>query len=53
LTAFDSKCIIVCMMSIDDLLCADALQTGASQFEANTGKLKRKYFWQNVKVFFI
>jgi len=35
------------------VLCyVDALQSGASQFEANTGKLKRKYWWQNVKVGF-
>jgi len=32
--------------------CVDALQSGASQFETNTGKLKRKYWWQNVKVRF-
>jgi t-SNARE complex subunit (syntaxin) len=32
---------------------ADALQTGASQFEASAGKLKRKYFWQNLKMMII
>ena len=32
------------------VLCSDALQTGASQFEASAGKLKRKYWWQNLKV---
>jgi len=31
-------------------MCSDALQTGASQFEASAGKLKRKYWWQNLKV---
>ena len=30
--------------------CLDALQTGASQFEASANKLKRKYWWQNIKV---
>ena len=29
---------------------ADALQAGASQFETNAGKLKRKMWWQNCKV---
>lgn len=29
---------------------ADALQQGASQFEQQAGKLKRKYWWQNLKV---
>lgn len=28
----------------------DALQQGASQFEASAGKLKRKYWWKNCKV---
>ena len=28
----------------------DALQAGASQFEASAGKLKRKYWWKNCKV---
>lgn len=30
---------------------ADALQQGASQFEQQAGKLKRKYWWKNLKVF--
>lgn len=30
--------------------CLDALQAGASQFEASAGKLKRKYWWKNCKV---
>jgi len=30
---------------------ADALQAGASQFEASAGKLKRKFWWKNMKVF--
>ncbi|XP_035244996.1 vesicle-associated membrane protein 3 [Anguilla anguilla] len=29
---------------------ADALQAGASQFETNAGKLKRKYWWRNMKM---
>lgn len=29
---------------------ADALQQGASQFEQQAGKLKRKYWWKNLKV---
>ncbi|KFO93428.1 Vesicle-associated membrane protein 1, partial [Buceros rhinoceros silvestris] len=28
----------------------DALQAGASQFESNAGKLKRKYWWKNFKM---
>ncbi|KAL5967021.1 Synaptobrevin-like protein, partial [Taenia solium] len=28
---------------------ADALQAGASQFEASAGKLKRKFWWRNCK----
>jgi hypothetical protein len=28
----------------------DALQQGASQFEQQAGKLKRKYWWKNLKV---
>ena len=28
----------------------DALQHGASQFEQQAGKLKRKYWWKNLKV---
>lgn len=29
---------------------ADALQEGASQFEQQAGKLKRKHWWKNLKV---
>jgi hypothetical protein len=29
---------------------SDVLQTGASQFTTNASKLKRKYWWKNVKV---
>ncbi|CAG2177272.1 unnamed protein product, partial [Oppiella nova] len=29
---------------------ADALQHGASQFEQQAGKLKRKFWWKNLKV---
>ncbi|XP_033641956.1 vesicle-associated membrane protein 3-like isoform X2 [Asterias rubens] len=32
---------------------ADALQQGASQFETNAGKLKRKYWWKNCKMMII
>ncbi|KAJ8360576.1 hypothetical protein SKAU_G00171010 [Synaphobranchus kaupii] len=29
---------------------ADALQAGAAQFETNAAKLKRKYWWKNMKM---
>ena len=29
---------------------ADALQQGASQFEQQAGKLKRKHWWKNAKM---
>lgn len=29
---------------------ADALQAGASQFETSAAKLKRKFWWKNMKV---
>ncbi|KAK2161741.1 hypothetical protein LSH36_110g01015 [Paralvinella palmiformis] len=32
---------------------ADELQAGASQFEASAGKLKRKYWWKNCKMWII
>jgi hypothetical protein len=32
---------------------AEALQAGASQFEASAGKLKRKYWWKNLKMWLI
>ncbi|KAL5107825.1 Synaptobrevin-like protein [Taenia crassiceps] len=32
---------------------ADALQAGASQFEASAGKLKRKYWWRNCKLLMV
>jgi vesicle-associated membrane protein 2 len=32
---------------------ADALQHGASQFEQQAGKLKRKYWWKNLKMMLI
>jgi t-SNARE complex subunit (syntaxin) len=32
---------------------ADALQQGASQFEVHAGKLKRKYWWKNLKMMLI
>lgn len=32
---------------------ADALQHGASQFEQQAGKLKRKYWWKNLKMMII
>jgi vesicle-associated membrane protein 2 len=31
----------------------DALQQGASQFEQQAGKLKRKYWWKNLKMMII
>jgi hypothetical protein len=32
---------------------ADALQAGASQFEASAGKLKRKFWWKNMKMMLV
>lgn len=32
---------------------ADALQQGASQFETQAAKLKRKYWWRNCKMWLI
>ncbi|XP_012275635.1 vesicle-associated membrane protein 2 isoform X2 [Orussus abietinus] len=32
---------------------ADALQQGAAQFEQHAGKLKRKYWWKNLKMMII
>ncbi|KAG5329808.1 SYB protein, partial [Acromyrmex charruanus] len=32
---------------------ADALQQGATQFEQHAGKLKRKYWWKNLKMMLI
>ncbi|XP_023945273.1 synaptobrevin-1-like [Bicyclus anynana] len=32
---------------------ADALQVGAGQFQQQAGKLKRKYWWQNLKMMLI
>lgn len=32
---------------------AEALQQGASQFEASAGKLKRKFWWKNCKMWAI
>lgn len=32
---------------------ADALQQGATQFEQHAGKLKRKYWWKNLKMMII
>ncbi|XP_065206296.1 synaptobrevin-like isoform X2 [Planococcus citri] len=32
---------------------ADALQMGASQFESQAGKLKRKMWWKNIKMMII
>ncbi|KAI1301837.1 Vesicle-associated membrane protein 2 [Halotydeus destructor] len=32
---------------------ADALQQGASQFEQQASKLKRKFWWQNLKMIII
>jgi len=32
---------------------ADALQQGASQFEQQAGKLKRKFWWKNLKMILI
>jgi len=32
---------------------ADALQQGASQFEQSAGKLKRKFWWKNLKMMIV
>ncbi|XP_063775612.1 vesicle-associated membrane protein 1-like [Pseudophryne corroboree] len=32
---------------------ADALQAGASKFETNAAKLKRKYWWKNCKMMIV
>jgi len=32
---------------------ADALQQGASQFEQQAGKLKRKFWWKNLKMMIV
>jgi hypothetical protein len=32
------------------LFCSDKLQHNAAQFEQHAGKLKRKYWWKNMKV---
>ena len=32
---------------------ADALQHGASQFETQATRLKRKYWWKNCKVYYL
>jgi hypothetical protein len=32
---------------------ADALEAGAHQFETTSTKLKKKYFWQNMKMMII
>ena len=42
--------VVLFTLSLSPSLCADALQAGASQFEASAGKLKRKYWWKNCKV---
>jgi hypothetical protein len=34
-------------------LISEALQQGASQFEASAGKLKRKFWWKNCKVKYV
>jgi t-SNARE complex subunit (syntaxin) len=39
------------ILQLDDR--AEALQVGASQFEASAGKLKRKYWWKNCKMWLI
>jgi hypothetical protein len=37
-------------LKLNGVLFSDALQQGASQFEQQAGKLKRKYWWKNLKV---
>jgi hypothetical protein len=35
---------------MNDFFFADDLQEGASQFQQQAVKLKRKYWWENIKV---
>jgi len=42
--------VIVVEDKTQTLYVSDALQQGASQFEQQAGKLKRKYWWKNLKV---
>ena len=35
------------------MILPEMLQTGASQFTTNASKLKRKYWWKNLKVSWI
>ena len=44
------KRVIVVEDKTQTLYVSDALQQGASQFEQQAGKLKRKYWWKNLKV---
>lgn len=46
------KTVVICYFIITILffICVDALQQGASQFEQQAGKLKRKFWLQNLKV---
>lgn len=39
-----------CVTAIIFNIFLDALQQGASQFEQQAGKLKRKFWWKNCKV---
>ncbi len=54
LSTYKSKKLIFPFQSNFFLEClpwwTDALQAGASQFEATSGKLKSKYWWKNMKV---
>jgi len=42
--------VFVATLYVEWVCAADALQAGASQFEASAGKLKRKFWWKNMKV---
>ena len=41
---------ITCFLFIRNIIFLEALQAGASQFEASAGKLKRKFWLKNLKV---
>ncbi|KAF5396430.1 hypothetical protein PHET_10583 [Paragonimus heterotremus] len=38
------------MIYVHEVVTLNALQAGASQFEASAGKLKNKYWWKNMKM---
>ena len=47
---FKQNSLIFCFSIILIILCLDKLQHNAAQFEQHAGKLKRKFWWKNMKV---